>query len=297
MWITDATRRIRAEALFTAVPLTIVNGVAFYGQFGYLRYHESLPIPVAVIIGSGLESIALYLAYMAHKALTAGDSSLRLRLGAIMFGCIAGFMNATHYETHGRFTFLSIVTGLMSVSSPVLWGIYSRRQSRDKLISSGAIEPGAIRLGANRWIWHPRRSFTVYRDTAWSGERDVQTAISSYHEPKIIPEDIPDNASPAIDAPTVTADSERDRERDSAGPQTVTSKPQSKAQTVTEALLILGPDASAPAVCEHLSARGVTVTPEYVRQIKSRTARQAVSQARDSIRALPAGESDRDLAG
>src|SRR5690348_12903165 len=149
----------RRTQVITAIPLILVNIVAVLGQFGYLRDHLNWPIIGVGIFAAAIESIALFLAYMAHKSLMSLDSSMRLRLGAIGFGLLSSFMNARHYEHNGNLTFVSIATGLMSASSPILWGIYSRRQSRDELMARGLIEPGAVRLGFNRWLMYPVKSF------------------------------------------------------------------------------------------------------------------------------------------
>lgn len=271
---------IRPEAVATAIPLTAVNAVALYGQYRYLHDGQGITPPLAVIIAGALESIALYLAYMAHKALTFGDTSLRLRLGAYGFGFIAGYMNYTHYSVHGKPSFLSVVTALMSVSSPFLWGVYSRRRSRDELIKRGVIEPGAIRLGANRWLWHPRLSLRVYRDAAWTGERDIRAAIG--------------NTITVTPETTVTEDvtpvtPERDSERDKPGPASVTATALSKAEAVTAAIAELGESVTAPEIVTHAAGRGVSVTAANVRQIRRRAAQSAVASRRASVRALPAG--------
>jgi hypothetical protein len=76
-----------------------------------------------------------------------------------------------------------VTFGLMSVSSPWLWSVHSRRVSRDALKERGLIEPHAVRLGATRWLWHPSRSFRVMRWAAWTGEADPARAIAGRFPP------------------------------------------------------------------------------------------------------------------
>lgn len=162
-----------------AVPIVLVNAVAFAGQLAFLRTHLPWPAPGQVLVAVTLESVAVYLAWQAHLALAADDSALRLRLAAYAFAAVIGVMNYSHYMApHWRPTFAAVTFGLMSVSSPWLWSVHSRRVSRDALKARGLIEPHAVRLGATRWLWHPALSFRVMRWAAWTGEADPARAIA-----------------------------------------------------------------------------------------------------------------------
>ena len=80
-----------------------------------------------------------------------------------------------------RPTFAAVTFGLMSLSSPWLWSVHSRRVSRDALKAEGLIEPHAVRLGATRWTWHPIRSVRVMWAATWDGERDPGRAIAGVY--------------------------------------------------------------------------------------------------------------------
>jgi hypothetical protein len=167
-----------------AVPIVLVNAVAFAGQLAFLRGHLPWPAPGQVLVAVTLESVAVYLAWQAHLALAADDSALRLRLAAYGFAAVIGVMNYSHYMApHWRPTFAAVTFGLMSVSSPWLWSVHSRRVSRDALKARGLIEPHAVRLGATRWLWHPSLSFRVMRWAAWTGEADPARAIAGRFPP------------------------------------------------------------------------------------------------------------------
>jgi hypothetical protein len=182
--ITPVTRnairaRARRRAVAAACPIVAVNLVAIMGQYGYIRTHVHWPLPGDVLFAVALESIALYLAYMAHETLIAGDSAFRLRVASYLFAALVGAMNYSHYTTGWRPSFEGTATGLMSVSSPWLWGIYSRRRNRDRLQARGLIEPCSVRLGFTRWFWWPAQSLRVFRLAAWTGERNPARAIES----------------------------------------------------------------------------------------------------------------------
>jgi len=167
-----------------AVPIVLVNAVAFAGQLAFLRVHLPWPAPGQVLVAVTLESVAVYLAWQAHLALAADDSALRLRLAAYSFALVIGVMNYSHYMAAGwRPTFAAVTFGLMSAISPWLWSVHSRRVSRDALKARGLIEAHAVRLGATRWLWHPWLSFRVMRWAAWTGEADPARAIAGRFPP------------------------------------------------------------------------------------------------------------------
>jgi hypothetical protein len=195
------------RAWLAAVPIVLVNAVAFTGQLAFLRAHLPWNLAEQILVAVTLESVAVYLAWQAHLALLADDSALRLRLAAYGFALVIGVMNYSHWMAPGwRPTFAAVTFGLMSVSSPWLWSVHSRRVSRDALKAKGLIEPHAVRLGGTRWVWHPLRSCRVMFRATWAGESDPVKAI----------------ALPAVKTgKDVDADKRRDVQADTetAGPQ------------------------------------------------------------------------------
>lgn len=166
------------RAVAAAIPVVLVNAVAFAGQFAFLRAHLPWPLPGQVMVAVALESVAVYLAFHAHLAQLANDSALRLRLAAYSFALIIGAMNYSHYARPGwRPTFAAVAVGLMSAASPWLWSVHSRRVSRDRLMDAGLVEPHALRLGATRWLWHPLRSARVMWHATWEGITDPAEAL------------------------------------------------------------------------------------------------------------------------
>jgi hypothetical protein len=181
----DETRRVAtgraARAAAVAVPLLLVNAVAFSGQLAFLRTHLPWPLPGQVIMAVALESVAVFLALHAHVAALANDSAMRLRLASYAFGAVIGAMNYSHYAVPGwRPTFPAVAVGLMSASSPWLWAVHSRRASRDQMMAAGLIEGHALRLGSTRWLWHPVRSARVMYHATWTGITDPREAITGW---------------------------------------------------------------------------------------------------------------------
>jgi len=178
--VTSAARRVAAHrGWLAAIPVVLVNAVAFYGQLAFLRVHLPAPSAVQALVAVALESIAVYLAWQAHLAQLADDSALRLRLAAYGMALLIAAMNYSHYAAaHWRPTFAALAFGLCSAISPWLWSVHSRRESRDILKAKGLIEPHAVRLGVTRWVWHPLRSPVVMWHATWAGENDPAKAIA-----------------------------------------------------------------------------------------------------------------------
>jgi hypothetical protein len=186
-------RRIPVRAIFAAVPVVLVNVVAFAGQLAFLREHLPWTLAGQILMAVTLESIAVYLAWQAHLAALANDSALRLRLAAYGFAAVIAAMNYSHYAGPGWSpTFAAVAVALCSAASPWLWGIHTRRVSRDQLMAAGLIEPHALRLGATRWFWHAYRSVRVMKAATWRGETDPAKAISAvYPVPVRVPARVP----------------------------------------------------------------------------------------------------------
>lgn len=175
----DALAELRRHrAWLAAVPIILVNTVAFLGQFGYLRVKLPWPLAGQLLVAVTLESIAVYYAWQAHLAAKAHDSALRLRLAAYGLALVIGAMNYSHYCLPGwRPTVAAVTFGLMSAISPWMWSAYSRRESRPELKAQNLIEAHAVRLGLTRWTWHPIRSTRVMSRATWAGVTRPAEAI------------------------------------------------------------------------------------------------------------------------
>jgi len=170
------------RAWLAAVPVVIVNYVAFRAQLRFWQAH--LDRADALLVAVALESIAIYLAWLANLALVADDSALRLRLSAYGTALVIGVLNYSHYCKPGwRPTVAAVTFGMMSVISPWLWTAYSRRVSRPVLKAKRLIEDHAVRLGANRWVYHAYRCVRVMRAATWKGENRIEEAIHLVYPP------------------------------------------------------------------------------------------------------------------
>lgn len=262
----------KRRAFITAVPLVLVNIVAFIGQFAFIHANIPWGLPGQIIFAIALESVALYLAYMAGQALMSEDSAMGLRLASYAFALIIGFMNYSHWSGPGLHpTFEAVATGLMSLASPWLWSIYSRRQSRDMLFAKGLLSPRAVKLGFLRWVLWPRQSFFVFRRAAWSGLNEITEALT------LLPDEGSEEPRQLTPAPnTVLSEPVRmpvgRSERAIEPPVTMAAlnDARTKAEAVRFALNELGRSVGSGVVAEWLQARGWDVTPSSVRTVKAR---------------------------
>ena len=168
------------RAVIAAIPVLAVNACAFLGQLGYLRTHLlTWGLPGQLLVAFALESMAVYLSYHAHVARLADDSVFRVQSSAYSLAIVIAAMNYSHWAgPHWHPTPIAVTFALMSAASPWLWGVHSRRESRDALKARGLIEGHAVRLGANRWFWYPLRAVRVTRIAAWEGITNPAEAIA-----------------------------------------------------------------------------------------------------------------------
>jgi hypothetical protein len=205
------------------VPLLLVNTVATFGQTLWAHDHltpKSHYWFIAAGFALAVESIGIYLAAEAHRALLAGDASLRLRLGSYAVGLLAGLLNYAHFAPSLKEPNASaIVFGVLSTLSPILWAIRSRSMSRDRLRALGLIDGRAVKFTAIQWVLFPRLSATAFRAAVWAGETNpakaralvvksparteatVTATVKSKPRPKPETSALPKPAAPALSKP------------------------------------------------------------------------------------------------
>jgi hypothetical protein len=279
-------KREYVRPVIAAVPIIGVNATAFIGQFSFMREHITSGI---ILLSATLESIAVYLAFEAHEAMRKGDSSGALRMGSYLFGAFIGILNYSHYAGPGfRPTFLAVATGLMSTSSAPLWGIYSRRIGRERLIELGLIEARSVKFARARWILWFRETFGAFRLAVWTGTQNPDEAIRAWEAKR----DAKANAA----ALAAAAEREREAEREASNPDVVASTVRlalesatSKADRVRVALQY-APEGEASSYVVWLAERGITdVNAGYIRQIRASEKKAQATAKRLAIHAVPTG--------
>ena len=179
-WLTPR----RAEAALLAVPLVVINLLAGFGQSLWAYDHLTrgvtqpwLRVLIAVGFSIAVETVALFLAAIAHQSRMAGDASLPARLASYAVAAGAGTANYDHWAKAWTPCSAAVTFGLFSCASPWLWGYWSKAKHRAKLRETGLIDPRSVRFSLARWILYPASTFWAFRRAVWLGVTDPSQAI------------------------------------------------------------------------------------------------------------------------
>jgi hypothetical protein len=195
-----------AARLRLLVPLLIVNSAAVYGQIAY-AYDEIAPpdwgtgyrLALSVLFAAAVESIAVYVGWHAHDALLskATTSAARLRRASYALAAAVAGINYAHFAAPGmRPTAAAVAFGLLSLLSPWLWGLHTRRAQHVQLTTAGVVDCTGATFSAERIRAFPFRSWAARRwsidhnvtdpAAAWSGYNTARTArLNAYPSGRI----------------------------------------------------------------------------------------------------------------
>jgi hypothetical protein len=162
--------------VIAATPIIATNMLAVFFQWRFAQAALGHNPFISALFSLTLESIAISIAYHAHLARIANLRSTMLRMASIVVALGIATLNGSH-EFHSSIALAATAFGCSAIS-PWLWGIYSTQVSSIALARAGQLDYAPIRLGNDRWIYHPIRSFQVKRDSSWSGERNLHRAIT-----------------------------------------------------------------------------------------------------------------------
>jgi hypothetical protein len=181
--------RLRALAvkLRPVISILLVNAAALYGQIGYGYGHytaDGTPGParlaIALIVAAATETVSLYVGWHAHDALLSEATATAAHLRRVSY-LIAGAVAAINY---GHFApslkapnATAVAFGLMSLLSPWLWGLHTRRMHHLQLVHEGVVDcPGAV-FGAARRRAFPIRTLAARR---WSIDHGVVDPLEAW---------------------------------------------------------------------------------------------------------------------
>lgn len=223
--MSPSTRVAWPRKLALLVPLVLVNSAAVWGQSGWAYDHitdatwtPDARLAMSLLFAAAVESIGIYLAWEAHSALMANQSSGLLRAGSYAIGLLAGVLNYAHFAG-GTYTPTpqAITFGVLSAISPWLWAIRSRSMNRERLAELDMTDERGLKLSTSRKFWHPLRSLSVIRYAAWAGLTKPSEAVARWEASR----DGRKNDSPApVQQLTAVLDEPADLPGDSAGGMT-----------------------------------------------------------------------------
>lgn len=195
----DRRRKARAEfaaKLRPVLPLLLINGGAAYAQGAY-AYEEIAPgewntpskVLFAVAFSAALESIAVYVQWHAHDALLlkAHATAASLRRAAWGIAGVVAAINYAHFANGVAPTSAAVAFALLSLLSPWLWGLHTRRAQHVQLLAEDAslIDEGGVEFSPQRRRAFPLRSWQAKRWSIDHGERDPRRAWEGYNAERL----------------------------------------------------------------------------------------------------------------
>lgn len=176
-----------AGTLKAVAPLVVVNGLAVYGQLAYALEHIAptawvLPARIALSIGfaAAVESVALYVGWHAHDALLLKShaTARNLRRWSFLIAAAVAAMNYAHFASAGlRPTAAACAFGLLSLLSPWMWGLHTRRAARLQLLKERKVDEGGAEFSAERRRAFPIRTWQARR---WSIDHGVTDPLAAW---------------------------------------------------------------------------------------------------------------------
>lgn len=172
-------------------PLLLVNALAVYGQVAYAYDHiarTGWPTPYRITLAVGfaaaIEAVALYVGWQAHASLLekAYAAARHRRVASYLLAALVGGINYAHWADGWKPTEAAVAFGLLSLLSPWLWGMHSRRMQHIQLVREALVDEAGAQFSSQRWRRFPIRT---YRAVSWSIEhnvRDPQHAWNGYRQ-------------------------------------------------------------------------------------------------------------------
>ncbi|MDM4720131.1 hypothetical protein QTQ03_26560 [Micromonospora sp. WMMA1363] len=191
----ERQRKARAEfaaKLRPVLPLLLINGGAAYAQAAY-AYNQIAPadwnttsrVAFAIAFAAALESIAVYVQWHAHDALLlkAHATAASLRRAAWVIAAVVAAINYAHFADGIAPTAAAVAFALLSLLSPWLWGLHTRRAQHVQLLAEDAdlIDDAGVEFSPKRRRMFPIRSLMAARWSIEHNERDPRKAWDGYH--------------------------------------------------------------------------------------------------------------------
>lgn len=158
-------------------PLLLVNGAAVYGQVAFF-YEEVAPhtwptlgkVVLALVIALAIESVSVYVGWHAHDALLkkATNTAARLRRWSYLIAAGVAAINYAHFADDTGplgINAAAVAFGMLSLLSPWLWGLHTRREQRVQLLREGRVDEAGATFSGERIRSFPIRSYLARR---WS---------------------------------------------------------------------------------------------------------------------------------
>jgi hypothetical protein len=177
------------------VPLLLVNGAAIYGQVAFF-YEKVAPagwptpgkLALAAVIAAAIESISVYVGWHAHDALMnkAGKTAAQLRRASYAIAAAVASINYAHFADFSPDNKLGVnaaasAFGLLSLLSPWLWGLHTRRMQHVQLRKEGVVDAAGATFSGDRIRSFPLRAYLARRWSIDNYVTDPKAAWTGYN--------------------------------------------------------------------------------------------------------------------
>lgn len=182
----------RLASLRTVAPLLLINGGAAYAQAAYAAEHiapatwnTASKVGFALAFSAALESVAVYVQWHAHDALLlkAHGTAGRLRRASWGIAAVVAGINYAHFANGIEPTAAAVAFGLLSLLSPWLWGLHTRRTQHVQLLAEDAdlVDAAGVEFSPARRRAFPIRTWAAARWALDHGVRDPSRAWDGYN--------------------------------------------------------------------------------------------------------------------
>jgi hypothetical protein len=278
-------RRATRDRVFGTVrpvaPLLVINAGAVYAQAAYAytsvapaAWNAGSKLALAVTFALALESISLYVQWHAHDALLLRShaTATMLRRASWLIAAVVAGINYAHFAgPSGRPTPAAVAFALLSLLSPWLWGLHTRRAQHVQLLAEdeSLIDESGAEFSTARRRAFPVRSYLARRWSIDHGVRDPRQAWAGYNA-----ERAERKRTTAGRAKVERAEVERDLADDApvSGAAPVDLAAVSKSAAVHYAHTAIG-NVPAARVVEYLADRGVIVSESLVYKARGQVER------------------------
>lgn len=208
--IVEGAKAHRGAIARAVAPLLVVNALTVYGQLAYAMAAiapASWPLVARVALSIGfavaIESVSLYVQWHAHDALLLKSHSTAraLRRWSFLIAAAVGAMNYSHFAAADfRPTAAAIAFGMLSLLSPWMWGLHSRRAARIQLLKERRVDDAGAEFSSTRKRMFPVRTWMAYRWSIDQNETDPVRAWDGYKASKSVHTSMPVDVIAEVEA-------------------------------------------------------------------------------------------------
>ena len=160
----------------------------------FVARHEGAPVPIAVIVSTAFDGVALLSADYALRYARLGLSGIGPRITVYLFAGLSAYINSRHAVIEHDAMFVQILWGVPSVGAILVYEFHVRWERRNALARAGRIAAPLPTYGIWTWVRYPWRTLSRI------------SAVIEYRSEAITARNIPGRISRSGQTPSETLD-------------------------------------------------------------------------------------------